>query len=95
MIQRDAGRPRFGVRDGGRRWVDRGDVRVRESWRRDRWRHRNRPFVRYGYYDSYYVAPVAAYRYRRGWCHRHYWRGRVLRHCHPYRYRWHRHGRWR
>ena len=31
----------------------------------------------------------------RGWCHRHHWKWRVLRHCHPYSYRWHRHGRWR
>jgi hypothetical protein len=31
----------------------------------------------------------------RGWCHRHHWRYRVMRHCHPYSYRWHRHGRWR
>jgi hypothetical protein len=31
----------------------------------------------------------------RGWCHRHHWRWRVLRHCHRYHSRWHRHGRWR
>jgi hypothetical protein len=92
VIQRGGGGSRFTVQDGGRRWIGRGDVRVRESWRRgDRWRYRSRPFVRhYGYYET----PVVLYGGRR-FCHRHYWRGRVLRHCHPYRYRWHRHGRWR
>jgi hypothetical protein len=90
VIQRGGGGPRFSVQDGGRRWTGGGDIRVRESWRRDRWRYRTRPYVRYGYYE----APVVLYSGRR-WCHRHHWRWRVLRHCHPYSYRWHRHGRWR
>jgi hypothetical protein len=87
MIQRRGGGARLGVQDGGgRRWVGRGDLRVRDGRRGDRWRFRNR----YGYYAAPLVYGVGP-----GWCHRHHWRGRVLRHCHPYRYRWHRHGRWR
>jgi hypothetical protein len=92
MIQRDGGgRARVGVQDGGgRRWGGRSDLRVRDGWRGDRLRKR-----RHVWRDGYYVAPAVVYGVGRGWCHRHHWRWRVLRHCHPYRYRWHRHGPWR
>ena len=89
-IQRRGG-TRLGVQDGGgRRLVGRSDLRVRDGWRGDRLRKR-----RHVWRDGYYVAPAVVYEVGRGWCHRHHWRWRVLRHCHPYSYRWHRHGRWR
>jgi hypothetical protein len=93
VIQRGGGGgARIGVQDGGgRRFIDRGDVRVRDVRRGDRWRYRSRPAWR----SRYYVAPAIVYGVGRGWCHRHYRGSRVLRHCHPYRYRWHRHGPWR
>jgi hypothetical protein len=62
----------------------RSRVGVRDGRRGDRWRHRG-----YGARVGVYIGGG------RGWCHRHHWRWRVMRHCHPYSYRLHRHGRWR
>jgi hypothetical protein len=72
--------------DRDRRFVDRRFDR-RHAWRGDRWRHRR------VYRDGIYVYPYSGYAYA-GRCHRHYRGARVLRHCHPYASRWHRHGRW-
>jgi hypothetical protein len=73
--------------DGDRRFVDRRIDR-RHAWRGDRWRHRR------AFRGGIYVYPYTSYGYHRGACHRHFRGARMLRHCHPYAYRLHRHGRW-
>ena len=91
VIQRRGGEGRHVIRGGSdiRGGADvrvRSRVDVRERGRGDRWRYRYRD---HGPRVGVYVSGG------RGWCHRHHWQWRVLRHCHPYSYRWHRHGRWR
>jgi len=89
VIQRGGGGPAIRAAPDFRGGADvrvRSRVDVRERWRGDRWRYRYRDR---GPRVGVYIAGG------RGWCHRHHWRYRVLRHCHPYSYRWHRHGRWR
>jgi hypothetical protein len=72
---------------------DRGDRQFRGAGfdRRDGYRgHRDRGWrYRDGRRSGVFIYPG------RSWCHRHHSGYRVLRHCHPYSYRWHRHGRWR
>jgi len=69
--------------DGDRRFVERG-----RAWRGDNWRHRR------AYRDGITVYPYSSYAYT-GRCHRHFRDVRVMRHCHPAGYGWHRHGPWR
>jgi hypothetical protein len=72
--------------DSDRRFVDRR-IERRHVFRGDRFRHRR------VFRDGVWVYPYTSYAYT-GRCHRHYRGIRVLRHCHPYAYRWHHHGRW-
>jgi hypothetical protein len=74
--------------DNNRSFGDRRHVDRRHGYRHDRWRHRR------GFSGGIYVNPYSSYAYDNA-CHRHYRGPRLLRHCHPYDYRRHRHGRWR
>ena len=92
------GGERPAIRGGGERFDRGSDVRVRQGWRGDRGRvydgrRGDRTRYRHGWRGRGYETGIYVDAGRS--CHRHHRGYRVMRHCHPYGYRWHRHGPWR